>query len=50
LVENSGRENYKKFQYQKDICYINKRKRPSYGIGTTGVQKRARNLKPKQDH
>ncbi|CAG8811849.1 30523_t:CDS:2, partial [Gigaspora margarita] len=38
LVENS------------DVCHINKEKRPSYKVGTTGVQKRARNLKVKQDH
>ncbi|CAG8807208.1 21334_t:CDS:2, partial [Gigaspora margarita] len=47
---NSNKRNYKQFQYQKDTCYINKRKRPSYKIETTGVQKRARNLKVKQDH
>ncbi|CAG8849167.1 6744_t:CDS:1, partial [Gigaspora margarita] len=47
---NSGRGNYKQFQYQKDVCYINKEKRLFYEVGTTGVQKRGRNLKVKQDH
>ncbi|CAG8843090.1 7888_t:CDS:2, partial [Gigaspora margarita] len=43
-------ENYKQFQYQKDVCHINKGKRLSYEVGTTGVQKKARSLKVKQDH
>ncbi|CAG8747246.1 10499_t:CDS:2, partial [Gigaspora margarita] len=42
---NSGRGNYKQFQYQKDVCHINKGKKLFYEVGTTGVQKRARHLK-----
>ncbi|CAG8836976.1 17052_t:CDS:2, partial [Gigaspora margarita] len=47
---NLGRGNFKQFQYQKDVCHINKGKRPSYEVGTTRVQKKARNLKVKQNH
>ncbi|CAG8818516.1 11641_t:CDS:2, partial [Gigaspora margarita] len=37
---NSGRGNYKQFQYQKDVCHINKEKRPSYEVGTTGYKRK----------